>query len=148
MGVEILASLPDWIGQIATTVTSLTIILGFYHKFIKKPYDQSRKIEEEKRIEEKELKDEEERRQIIELITHNNKPLTRSIDDLVIEIETDRDTMNDLSKIAEQNSNIILNQAEQLSNLDRRVVHLEIYNEITNGVDNKHPRDSRGKELD
>lgn len=147
---ELFTSVPTWIAEVATTVTSLTIILGFYHQFVKKPYDAKAMVESKKAQKKKESKEEAERRKILDLITDNNQPLTNSIDGLIVNMTEDRQTMKDLSTIATQNSELLKNQAEQITNLDRRLLYLEVHHShyTANGSNIKIPSIDSGKELE
>lgn len=111
--------------QVGTIMTAMTIVGGFYLKFIKVPLDNRKAMMEREIVKKRERKDAEHQARITKLICEQNTPINESILELDKGYVRSFESISELKGIAEQNVRILDNQERRLDQMDRRVIYLE-----------------------
>lgn len=114
----------EYFGTLASFIGSLTVVgsalIWIYNKFIGAPRERKREQEEEKR-----------HKRMIRVVTKENEPLVKSIDNLTSWIEESRHDRENLNKIADKNTLLLGDHGEQLDEHNGRLIALETKNGIT-----------------
>lgn len=114
----------DYIGTIASLITSLTVVgsalLWLYNKFIGAPRELKRTREESNR-----------HRRMLELITNENQPLNESIKQLTEWLNESKIDRESLNRIAVKNTARLDEHEERLDNHNDRLITLEAVSRLT-----------------
>lgn len=108
------------IGGLASLIGSLTVVGGaliwVYNKFIGAPREERR-----------EHKQKELQLQMIKLITQENDPLVKTLNELSMMLEDSQKDREKLNEIAKVNTGIIKGNTDKINELDDRVIVLETH---------------------
>jgi len=112
------------IGTLASFIGSLTVVgsalIWIYNKFIGAPRERKREQEEEKR-----------HKRMIKVVTKENEPLVKSIENLNKWIEESRHDRENLNKVTDEHTLTIGDHEERLDEHNGRLIALETKNGIT-----------------
>lgn len=112
------------IGTLASFIGSLTVVgsalIWIYNKFIGAPRERRREEEEEKR-----------HKRMIKVVTKENEPLVKSIENLNKWIEESRHDRENLNKVTDEHTLTLGDHEERLDEHNGRLIALETRNGIT-----------------
>ena len=116
--------LAEHLGFIASLIGSLTVVgsalLWLHTKLISNPREKKRIKEEEKRQD-----------MLLELITRENKPMDKAIQQLTKLLEDSRQDRMKLNDLASRNTKIIMQHDDTLTEHNNRLIVLETKNGIS-----------------
>ena len=111
------------VGSLASFIGSLTVVGGallwMYNKFIGAPREKRREKESTKR-----------QAQMIELITEKNEPLNLAIENLNLLLAESQVDRQQLNRVANENTDMIVVHEERLDNHNDRLIVLETKNGV------------------
>ena len=114
----------EHLGFIASLIGSLTVVgsalLWIHTKLISNPREKKRLREEEKRQD-----------MLLELITRENKPMDKAIQQLTKLLEDSKQDRMKLNDLASRNTKIIMDHNETLTEHNNRLIVLETKNGIS-----------------
>lgn len=116
--------LAEHLGFIASLIGSLTVVgsalIWVYNKFISNPREKKRLREEEKRQD-----------MLLELITRENKPMDKAIQQLTKLLEDSKQDRMKLNDLASRNTKMLLEHDDTLTEHNNRLIVLETKNGIS-----------------
>lgn len=125
-------SLGEWLTNVASVTSSLTIIFGFYYKFIKKPADDKREKKRQQEVEAKRYQDDINQRKLRDIIAEQGKPMENAVASLQASVDAmnqkavdDRHIIDGLLDVSRKNAEILEKQDKRIDNIGDRLLIVE-----------------------